>query len=149
MFQDFRANLYTCRGRVIPPAAEDFLSVSLPADYALDGAVGQSTQVLSAVSDKSATATVTCGSMSLGHALIAACYQEQEALRASGASPVGDHTFRLANGDTITGRGVISIPSTLDGGTTSGTRAWTVMLQSRTVIPAAGLAAALAASGTV
>lgn len=148
MFQNLRANLLTTRNRQIQPSADDFLSVALPADFALDGTVGAATQVISASSDGSAVITVTVGSLSLGHVQLSLAYAEQQSVFRGGGSPVGTHTVRLTNGDTVTGLGVISRPTTLTGGTQSGNRAWTIMLQSATYTPAVGLAAALAAAGT-
>lgn len=148
MFHDYRLNLLTVGGVTIMPAAEDFLSIALPADYQLDGAMGASTQVISEVTDKSAVITATLGSMSLAHAQIASLYQSQQAVRTSGGSPVGDVSATLANGDKVIGRGVLSRPTTVEGGTQSGTRAWTIMLQQATYIPAVGLAARIAAAGT-
>lgn len=148
MFYDYRVNGLTIGGVAFTPAAEDFLSISLPADYQLDGAVGAATQVLSEVTDKSCTITATLGSMSLMHAQMAVVYQSQQAARAAGGSPVQNVSATLANGDKIVGIGVVSKPTTIDGGTQSGTRAWTIMLQRATYTPAVGLAEAIAAAGT-
>lgn len=144
-----RANLATIRGFNIPPGADDFISVAVPPNWTLGGTLGAATQVLEESSDRSATITLTLGSFSLGHALMAQAYQQQQAAAAAGGSPVSQHSVQTANGDTVAGIGIINPPPTAAGGTASGNRAWQVLLQEATFTPAVGLAAALAAAGTV
>lgn len=149
MFQTIRANSASLRGFDIQASADDMISLTVPAYYQLSGSLGVATQVIEETTDRGLPGTVTCGAMSLGHVQVAQAFMQQEATRAAGGSPVGAYSFKLANGDTFTGLGVINPPESPTGGVASGTRVWRILLQNHTFVPAVGLAAALAAAGTV
>ena len=148
-YNDYRANRASVRGRLILPGSDQFLSVAVPASYQLDGTVGASVQVISKTSDRSAVVTITCGAFTLAHATLSAAFNEQEATVQSGGSPMGAMAFQLSNGDVFSGPGVLSNPTTVDGGTQSGQRAWTVMIPEAAVQYGVGLDAVLAATGAV
>ena len=149
-FHTFRANVANLRdGRFpIQPGGDEFISAEIPARYQMGDAVGASMRPIEESDDRSITVTLTLGSQGLGMVQLSAAYAEQEAAAIAG-TPVSVHTFRAANGDTISGKGVINPPADVSGGTSSGTRAWQILLSEATYTPAVGLAAKLASEGAV
>jgi hypothetical protein len=134
----------------IKPSADEFISVELPADYQMGATVGAAQRPIERVSDRSATATVNCGNKTPGHAAIMGAYIEQQVIEGTGLNPSGVHIFRLSNGEVITGSGVISRPTTRDGGVDTGAAAWTVMLaEARWVPNPAQLLAELGIAGAI
>jgi len=147
-YHNYRVMKLVGRGKVIEPDGDDFLSISLPAQFSMGDTVGSGPRPIELSSDRSAEITVTVGERTPAHAKLSKMWLEQSVPVAAGGRPLGDYIAVLANGDAVVGRGVIDRPTDLSGGTSAGSRAWTVRLSEASYAPnPAQLLAELAVDG--
>jgi len=135
-FHNYRVNKLIGRGIPVRPDSDDFLSISLPAQFSMGDTVGTGPRPIELSSDRSAEITVTVGERTPGHVACSRMWLLQSVILEASGRPIGDYIAVLANGDAVIGRGVIDRPTDVAGGTSANSRAWVIRLSEARYVPA-------------
>lgn len=135
-FHNYRVNKLIGRGIPVQPDSDDFLSISLPAQFSMGDTVGTGPRPIELSSDRSAEITVTVGERTPGHVACSRMWLVQSVILEASGRPIGDYIAVLANGDAVIGRGVIDRPTDVAGGTSANSRAWVIRLSEARYVPA-------------
>lgn len=149
-FHDYRVAKLVARGQPIEPEGDEFLSITLPAQFSMGDTIGDGPRPIELSSDRSAEITCSIGERTKAHANLSKAWLAQSVAVGSGSrvGVLGDYVAVLTNGDVVVGRGVLERPTDLGAGTSSGSRAWVVKLQEASYAPnPAQLLAELAIDG--